>query len=501
MADLVLARRLIKEAADQCLRAAQLADRHAAYTRRRDKEMAPKRLLLDATHAAISARVAAIDDAIKAAKTAADRNDYVAAGGALDSVLALLAAADRHKAGAVALKQRLDLLAPKVTGLTTASPRNTAPHIGAELALLDTELVGIQTALDTAPVDLKAITDRLDAATARQALLAARKDIKTAGTDAGVLKASLQSLCDQPDGLKQLDDLVATLSDPGDAELIKIAMAVRFKLEEVKTEGELDTAVLKRIHALMADVPAKHTRDNPALKKVLRKPSGGSAYGSGEITLGDSKNSINSNYPVAKPTEVMTVDPGCEPAVVDPPPKFFDWNTQHEIAHALDDKKGFMATRAGVAEFGGWQEHGGDVLTVAAAVVAALGTPAGLDAKMIATYIDRQQEPTPPPASWPKVKAWADGVATGQNPWKNGAACGKAVADGGFKVGTRIYHEAYPKTWVSYEAAARSKAITGYQFRAPGEWFSELYAAYKSKVLKPGHPAEAWLKKLFPTTA
>jgi hypothetical protein len=49
---------------------------------------------------------------------------------------------------------------------------------------------------------------------------------------------------------------------------------------------------------------------------------------------------------------------------------------------------------------------------------------------------------------------------------------------------------------VSYDAAARKQGLTGYQFRAPGEWFAELYAAYKAKMLKPSHPAVAWLKKL-----
>ena len=44
----------------------------------------------------------------------------------------------------------------------------------------------------------------------------------------------------------------------------------------------------------------------------------------------------------------------------------------------------------------------------------------------------------------------------------------------------RVYHEAYEGSWVGYNYAARSKGITGYQFRAPAEWFAELYAAYYS---------------------
>jgi hypothetical protein len=61
---------------------------------------------------------------------------------------------------------------------------------------------------------------------------------------------------------------------------------------------------------------------------------------------------------------------------------------------------------------------------------------------------------------------------------------------------TTVYHEAYPREWVSYLLAARKKGLTGYQFRAPAEWFAELYAGYKSNMLGPKHPARDWLKKL-----
>ena len=47
-----------------------------------------------------------------------------------------------------------------------------------------------------------------------------------------------------------------------------------------------------------------------------------------------------------------------------------------------------------------------------------------------------------------------------------------------------------------YLASERSKGITGYQFRSPVEWFSEIYAAYFSDKLKPAHPAVSWLKTL-----
>jgi hypothetical protein len=59
-----------------------------------------------------------------------------------------------------------------------------------------------------------------------------------------------------------------------------------------------------------------------------------------------------------------------------------------------------------------------------------------------------------------------------------------------------IFHEAYAQDWVSYLAAARKKGMTGYQFRAPGEWFAELYACFHSGKLKKTHPSAKWLSKL-----
>ncbi|HEX8109170.1 MAG TPA: hypothetical protein VF516_15660, partial [Kofleriaceae bacterium] len=67
----------------------------------------------------------------------------------------------------------------------------------------------------------------------------------------------------------------------------------------------------------------------------------------------------------------------------------------------------------------------------------------------------------------PAVKALDETV--GISPWVKDMP---SVIDG------RVYHEAYAGRWVSYEAAARARKVSNYQFRAPGEWFAEAYAAY-----------------------
>ena len=88
------------------------------------------------------------------------------------------------------------------------------------------------------------------------------------------------------------------------------------------------------------------------------------------------------------------------------------------------------------------------------------------------------------------AETWVTESRSPFDPWDKGDVA-KANAIGG-----RVYHESYPGDWVSYQLAARAKGIRGYQFRAPGEWFAELYAAYHSGKLSPKHAAAGWLEKL-----
>jgi hypothetical protein len=115
--------------------------------------------------------------------------------------------------------------------------------------------------------------------------------------------------------------------------------------------------------------------------------------------------------------------------------------------------------------------------------------------------LDRlQSKPATPPAVAPgsteeaakkRFDEWY-ALATSPNIYRREGDCVKIT----IASTKRIYHEAYTRNWVSYSAAARKKGLTGYQFRAPGEWFAELYAGFRSNKLGPNHPARAWLEKL-----
>jgi len=150
-------------------------------------------------------------------------------------------------------------------------------------------------------------------------------------------------------------------------------------------------------------------------------------------------------------------------------------------------------------EFGGWKRHGDDVSEPA--------REAQKHFKYDLNYIiKRLKWATPQAATKPAnvsadewaerkqaVDEWCEAVMSG-GLWWDGMKTKQAV------IGDRVYQmtEGDKKKgevfFTSYLYEARKKAIHPFQFRAPGEWFAELYAAYYMGVLKPDHPAvKDWL--------
>jgi len=179
---------------------------------------------------------------------------------------------------------------------------------------------------------------------------------------------------------------------------------------------------------------------------------------------------------------------------------YFDFATVHEVGHAVDDRTHFMANHAGDPKFGGWQAFGGNIDKIAGEVAKWAEYDETAEQKQYVLDVVLGNKPTPPvPApekktDWDKAQKKVDdwyAIATGGNVWWSQPDSEFITMKDGM-----IYHEAYDRQWYGYLAEARKKGITGYQFRAPGEWFAELYSAFRLKKLKPGHPAEEWLSKL-----
>ncbi len=193
------------------------------------------------------------------------------------------------------------------------------------------------------------------------------------------------------------------------------------------------------------------------------------------------------------------IDANCQPKTATAV-EFLAFAAAHEVGHGVDDKRGFMATHGTDAKYGGWVAFGSNLLALADIV--------GADARFAEFYKTPAQKQyildklMSKPATAPATVAAspADVARVAFDNWhllatSRGIYERQADSDS-IKIGKHIYHEAYTRTWVGYLATARNKALTGYQFRAPAEWFAELYAGYRSGKLRDDHPSMDWLKKL-----
>jgi len=183
----------------------------------------------------------------------------------------------------------------------------------------------------------------------------------------------------------------------------------------------------------------------------------------------------------------------------DEPVTNFSWTTLHEVGHAVDDNQRYMARNCTSADHGGWIEHGADI----AGVAEIIAKHHKYDKSYVISYMSGKGGilvPETPsnencaPEEWEArriaVCAHVDLCREDSAPWYSMSTSRKIT------IGGRVYQEAYATSWASYPLAARSKGISGYQFRAPAEWFAELYAAYHSDKLKPSHPSVSWLSEL-----
>jgi hypothetical protein len=158
-----------------------------------------------------------------------------------------------------------------------------------------------------------------------------------------------------------------------------------------------------------------------------------------------------------------------------------------------------MARNGSGPTYGGWTTFGSGVQPIADALAtddrfkAFCKTPA--QKKYIVDKL--QSKPGGPPAAAAGAEANALAAFDSWYQLATSASVYERETDSqSLKIGDYIYHEAYPRVWVRYLATARKRALTGYQFRAPGEWFAELYAGFRSGKLKDTHPSMEWLKKL-----
>jgi hypothetical protein len=201
------------------------------------------------------------------------------------------------------------------------------------------------------------------------------------------------------------------------------------------------------------------------------KKNTGASYGGASINMGDYG---KEDWPYVDPKDPT----GKTPMKANG----FSISTLHELGHSVDDRFKIMDSNQSKSGAGGWRQE-----SLQSTATAFIDQFKAGDAKSLSKPLDDGALSTAvsdafggkvnrpggiSDPDWKVLKALLDLCRTRGNPDTNWPWSSPHDING------RTYHEAYDGTWWSYETAVRAKALTvrDYQWRAPGEWFAELYA-------------------------
>lgn len=410
------------------------------------------------------------------------------------------------------LRKVLDAHAAYVTARTPIETALATLEKDAGRYLINEDMTKIRQKLDTAATravgrDHAAADKQLKEAAVL--IDAARLRIKLAANEKPTPK-ELKDILKSPDGHKLLDDIVNKLEPSAQREVMKAAFEARFgcSLELMKPgvggavpETELDRPApnIRRFYEEMAKLPPSNTLDNDSMltfSHVAGAPTG-SAYNfvDKKVLMREGDLETSGLYGISIEHQIGKVDDNAKPKE-GKPQTAFSWNTLHEVGHAVDDKLSYMKTHG--ERLAGWKVYGANVGEPAKIIADEFG----FDAGYVADYMmgnAGQVLPIPEPKGcdaeeWDRrreqCRIFVDRARTGNKPWRS-AAVAEACAIGNF-----TYIESYERNWSRYSTDARKIGVSGYQFRAPAEWFSELYAALYTDRLNDAHPHRAWMAQL-----
>lgn len=249
----------------------------------------------------------------------------------------------------------------------------------------------------------------------------------------------------------------------------------------VENPSNMANTHLDRVFDMMGTVPVGDAKQDK-MKHLKYFPGadwkGSGAYNKTELTvkMGD--------FGDATGMENYEIDGEVLPA------NSFDVTTLHEIGHSVDHLHSIMSSHGGKGGCGGWQTESID--SIATIYLGDLKSSAGLsdkakdpDVKAAITTALKDGTTAKPDEieqpDWEKVVDFLSKkclpIRSANSPW---------FKTNQVVVGGRVYQQAYSSQWVSYDHGSRaSTRVNNYQWRAPGEWFAEVYAISWLKKKKP----------------
>jgi hypothetical protein len=337
-------------------------------------------------------------------------------------------------------------------------------------------------------------------------LLSAANRIKVLGRlGAPMHTRLLENLPDRGSALASGDkDVVRAIfyrAADSDLDLLIHAFEVRFALDVRGAEGaSWDAAGLRRCWEVIEALPAGHIEGNPALLQWIRYGDSASGHGGWyaddrfeEDSYGAGFDYTTANLDSAMQRSQSDEDGDGTNEVTDPLHGVNRFNkvVRHEVGHAVDEAIGAEARYCiGKASGGNWTNYRGDAGAAITDMIAAVGgpiqglTPAVREAFVTAIAGDAKNalSAVQGTAEYQALDAAVQATVVTDpvfgalamsvdNPWYRHSG-------GGMPLGGRIYQRSYNSTWTAYDQTARAKKVSEYQFRAPGEWFAEAYAAY-----------------------
>lgn len=410
-------------------------------------------------------------DAVKRDRKLRKRADTVTE--AIDALAKRARAIDHESGKALVASALQSVLDERKDALAKDTPTLVAEALEAiDLKTLQMAIVGSQD-LDLGCPQLIAALPRVltkaDESDARSKLF---ETVLTLTGDYNDLKA-VKTLSEAKRGFQTLKAKLTAAMDEalklGGEGLYEEALEARFGVTVTKADGALVN--LKQTYEMMSLVPESHVGQELCARVNFTHKSGhGASYSESVINMDDFEEDYTYTYtPDGRKQKVNA----------------FNVCMLHEIGHSIDDKYDIMDGLMETQGYGSWRLESRDSVLDAftAAALVAMRAAADLSHDHDATVRDALYKAltsgTVPERidgtskaqhkALVKLAGWAGKIRASEKPWFNGSITSMAING-------RVFLQSYSNKWSSYAVSERQRAsVRDYQWRAPGEWFADLY--------------------------